>query len=129
MHPRQIWETSKYVASTALYFRVKCKQLICDFSFSLLTYSSSFQLPFSVSHSMPCIHQICLRISVGWTGPFPVLCQKRPTANLVSRKVLTPLLGQITICILIQAVAFQAVRRQPWSVTATQRYRNNTNFQ
>lgn len=51
---------------------------------------------------------------VGWTGPFPVLCQKRPTANLVSRKVLTPLLGQIAICIMIQAVAFQAVRRQPW---------------
>ncbi|TEY80563.1 hypothetical protein BOTCAL_0037g00180 [Botryotinia calthae] len=41
---------------------------------------------------------------------------KRPTANLVSKKVLTPLLGQITICILIQAIAFQAVRQQPWFI-------------
>jgi cation-transporting P-type ATPase 13A2 len=53
---------------------------------------------------------------VGWTGPFPVLCRKRPTANLVSRKVLTPLLGQIAICILFQAVGFQAVRRQSWYI-------------
>lgn len=57
-----------------------------------------------------------IAIFMGWTGPFPVLCRKRPTANLVSRKVLTPLLGQIAICILIQAVAFQAVRRQPWFI-------------
>ncbi|KAG4034048.1 hypothetical protein MFRU_003g00260 [Monilinia fructicola] len=57
-----------------------------------------------------------IAIFMGWTGPFPILCQKRPTANLVSRKVLTPLLGQIAICILIQAVAFQAVRRQPWFI-------------
>ncbi|KAL3425620.1 p-type ATPase [Phlyctema vagabunda] len=57
-----------------------------------------------------------IAIFMGWTGPFPVLCRKRPTANLVSRKVLTPLLGQIAICILIQAVGFQAVRRQPWFI-------------
>lgn len=55
-----------------------------------------------------------IAIFMGWTEPYPVLSRKRPTANLVSRKVLTPLLGQIVICILIQAVAFQAVRRQPW---------------
>jgi len=57
-----------------------------------------------------------IAIFMGWTGPFPVLSKKRPTANLVSRKVLTPLLGQIAICITIQAVAFQAVRRQPWFI-------------
>ncbi|TGO73257.1 hypothetical protein BELL_0377g00120 [Botrytis elliptica] len=57
-----------------------------------------------------------IAIFMGWTGPFPTLCQKRPTANLVSRKVLTPLLGQIAICILIQAIAFQAVRQQPWFI-------------
>ncbi|PQE16569.1 p-type atpase protein [Rutstroemia sp. NJR-2017a BBW] len=62
------------------------------------------------------IKTVYLPAIVGWTGPFPTLCRKRPTANLVSRKVLTPLLGQITICILIQAVAFQAVRRQPWFI-------------
>ncbi|KAJ5033498.1 uncharacterized protein L3040_008613 [Drepanopeziza brunnea f. sp. 'multigermtubi'] len=57
-----------------------------------------------------------IAIFMGWTGPFPVLCQKRPTANLVSRKVLTPLIGQIAICILIQAVGFYAVRKQPWYI-------------
>ncbi|KAF4634651.1 hypothetical protein G7Y89_g3450 [Cudoniella acicularis] len=57
-----------------------------------------------------------IAIFMGWTGPFPTLCQKRPTANLVSRKVLTPLLGQIAICVLIQAVAFQSVQRQPWYI-------------
>lgn len=57
-----------------------------------------------------------IAIFMGWTGPYKTLCRKRPTANLVSRKVLTPLLGQITICVLIQAVAFQAVRRQPWFI-------------
>lgn len=57
-----------------------------------------------------------IAIFMGWTGPFPVLCRKRPTANLVSRKVLTPLLGQIAICVLIQAVGFQAVKRQTWYI-------------
>ena len=65
---------------------------------------------------------------VGWTGPFPVLCRKRPTANLVSRKVLTPLLGQIAICILIQAFGFQAVRRQPWCVFKFEAYYMNANL-
>lgn len=55
-----------------------------------------------------------IAIFMGWTGAYPVLSHKRPTASLVSRKVLTPLLGQIVLCILFQAVAFQAVRQQPW---------------
>ncbi|CAG8982112.1 hypothetical protein HYALB_00003204 [Hymenoscyphus albidus] len=57
-----------------------------------------------------------IAIFMGWTGPFPILCKKRPTANLVSRKVLVPLLGQIAICIFIQAVAFHSVRKQPWYI-------------
>ncbi|KAG9232990.1 hypothetical protein BJ875DRAFT_379522 [Amylocarpus encephaloides] len=57
-----------------------------------------------------------IAIFMGWTGPFTTLCKKRPTANLVSRKVLTPLLGQIAICILIQTIGFQAVRKQPWYI-------------
>ena len=55
-----------------------------------------------------------IAVFMGWTGPFPILCRKRPTASLVSRKVLTPLLGQITICVLVQLVAFETVRRQSW---------------
>ncbi|OTA61144.1 hypothetical protein K449DRAFT_383211 [Hypoxylon sp. EC38] len=57
-----------------------------------------------------------IAIFMGWSGPFPVLSKKRPTANLVSRKVLTPLLGQMIICILIQAAAWIMVRQQSWYI-------------
>lgn len=52
--------------------------------------------------------------TVGWTGAFPTLSRKRPTASLVSRKVLTPLLGQVLLCIIIQLVGFEFVQRQTW---------------
>ncbi|EEY13911.1 membrane protein [Verticillium alfalfae VaMs.102] len=55
-------------------------------------------------------------IFMGWAGPYPVLYKKRPTANLVSRKVLIPLLGQMIICIAIQATVYIAVREQPWYI-------------
>ncbi|KAK6433634.1 hypothetical protein LTR95_010188 [Oleoguttula sp. CCFEE 5521] len=55
-----------------------------------------------------------IAIFMGWTGPYPELAKKRPTASLVSRKILTPLLGQIAICILTQAIAWVVVRQQPW---------------
>ncbi|KAI3323123.1 hypothetical protein HD806DRAFT_498036 [Xylariaceae sp. AK1471] len=57
-----------------------------------------------------------IAIFMGWSGPYPVLSKKRPTANLVSRKVLTPLLGQMAICILIQAASFLIVREQEWFI-------------
>ncbi|KAI1131950.1 hypothetical protein F5Y10DRAFT_26423 [Nemania abortiva] len=57
-----------------------------------------------------------IAIFMGWSGPYPVLSKKRPTANLVSRKVLTPLLGQMIICILIQAASFLIVREQEWYI-------------
>lgn len=57
-----------------------------------------------------------IAIFMGWTGPFPVLCRKRPTASLVSRKVLTPLLGQVVFCILIQSVAYKYVQRRSWFI-------------
>ncbi|CAJ2507776.1 Uu.00g089620.m01.CDS01 [Anthostomella pinea] len=57
-----------------------------------------------------------LAIFMGWSGPSPVLSKKRPTADLVSRKVLTPLLGQMSICILIQAAAWIIVRKQDWYI-------------
>ncbi|KAK4241245.1 hypothetical protein C8A03DRAFT_12498 [Achaetomium macrosporum] len=57
-----------------------------------------------------------IAVFMSWAGPFPELCRKRPTVDLVSRKVLTPLLGQIYICIMIQALVFIAVRRQPWFI-------------
>ncbi|KAG6002331.1 hypothetical protein E4U21_003246 [Claviceps maximensis] len=55
-----------------------------------------------------------IAIFMGWTGPAPLLCRKRPTANLVSRKVLTPLLGLMVLCVLFQAAAFLTVRKQSW---------------
>ena len=51
---------------------------------------------------------------MGWTGAYPTLCRKRPTASLVSRKVLTPLLGQVVICIIIQFIGFEIVKQQTW---------------
>lgn len=53
---------------------------------------------------------------VGWTGPYPTLSRKRPTADLVSRKVLTPLLGQIILVVLAQLAIFQTIQTQPWYV-------------
>ena len=55
-----------------------------------------------------------IAIFMGWTGAYPVLARKRPTASLVSRKVLTPLLGQVFLCILVQAIGFKLVQQQPW---------------
>lgn len=55
---------------------------------------------------------------MGWSGAFPELCRKRPTANLVSRKVLTPLLSQMCLCIAFQTVVFIQVRKQPWYALA-----------
>ena len=63
--------------------------------------------------------KIKLTSSVGWTGPYPVLSRKKPTASLVSRKVLTPLLGQVIICVLLQLVGFETVQKQPWFVEPT----------
>lgn len=55
-----------------------------------------------------------LAIFMGWTGPYTTLSKKRPTASLVSRQVLTPLLGQIVLCVLIQLIGFELVQEQPW---------------
>ncbi|KAI9741983.1 MAG: hypothetical protein M1834_000372 [Cirrosporium novae-zelandiae] len=55
-----------------------------------------------------------IAIFMGWTGAYPILSHKRPTASLVSRKVLVPLLGQIVICIFIQFIGFETVQKQPW---------------
>jgi cation-transporting ATPase 13A3/4/5 len=57
-----------------------------------------------------------IAIFMGWAGPAPRLCRKRPTADLVSRKVLTPLLGFMLICILFQTVTYITVKEQPWYI-------------
>jgi cation-transporting P-type ATPase 13A2 len=55
-----------------------------------------------------------IAIFMGWAGPFQRLAPKRPTASLVSRKVLTPLLGQISLCVVVQLLAFKSVQTMPW---------------
>jgi cation-transporting ATPase 13A3/4/5 len=60
-----------------------------------------------------------IAVFMGWADPAPTLSRKRPTADLVSRKVLTPLLGQILLVVLSQLAVFQTVQLQPWSVTIT----------
>ncbi|TQS36863.1 hypothetical protein Golomagni_02679 [Golovinomyces magnicellulatus] len=57
-----------------------------------------------------------IAIFLGWTKSYPTLHPKRPTANLVSGKVLTPLLGQILIAILYQTIVFYTVREQTWFI-------------
>ncbi|KAK0663981.1 putative type V cation-transporting ATPase [Cercophora samala] len=52
-----------------------------------------------------------IAVFMGWANPYPVLCRKKPTADLVSRKVLTPLMCHMAICVGVQTVAFVMVRR------------------
>jgi len=52
--------------------------------------------------------------SVGRTLPYDGIHTQRPTASLVSRKVLSSILGQIVITSATQAWAFFWVRVQPW---------------
>ncbi|KAL2114590.1 hypothetical protein VUR80DRAFT_4573 [Thermomyces stellatus] len=57
-----------------------------------------------------------IAIFMSWAGPYPALCKKRPTANLVSRKVLIPLLGHMAISIVIQTITYLTVRTQDWYI-------------
>lgn len=54
------------------------------------------------------------RVIVGYTGAWPFLARKRPTASLVSKKVLTSLIGQIIITSGFQLIAYWATHRQDW---------------
>ncbi|KAF7728451.1 hypothetical protein EC973_006131 [Apophysomyces ossiformis] len=55
-------------------------------------------------------------VYMGYTGAWPQLYRKRPTASLVSKKVLTSLIGQIIINSSFQFIAYWAVREQEWYV-------------
>ncbi|CAE6398019.1 unnamed protein product [Rhizoctonia solani] len=52
--------------------------------------------------------------TVGRTLPYPRIYPKRPTASLVSKKVLSSILGQIAITSAFQFWAFWWVRGQEW---------------
>ena len=53
---------------------------------------------------------------MGRTLPYPRIHPKRPTASLVSKKVLASLVGQILITSAVQFWAFFWVRSQSWYV-------------
>ncbi|KAF8249427.1 P-type ATPase-like protein [Wilcoxina mikolae CBS 423.85] len=57
-----------------------------------------------------------IAVFMGWTGPYPTLSVKRPTASLVSRKVLTPLLCQIFIAFVFQFVCYKLAQGQSWYI-------------
>ncbi|KAH9083670.1 P-type ATPase [Lactarius deliciosus] len=57
---------------------------------------------------------IPVAVSMGRTLPHPWIDPKRPTANLVSKRVLASIVGQISITSAVQFWAFFWVRRQPW---------------
>lgn len=95
----------------------RTRELSEVFSFFLLIWPSSCPSPSSVSSNSPSPNAAQTNLQkVGWTGPYPTLSRKRPTADLVSRKVLTPLLGQISLVVLSQLAISQTVQSQPWYV-------------
>ncbi|OAT12298.1 ATPase [Blastomyces gilchristii SLH14081] len=67
-----------------------------------------------------------IAIFMGWIGPSSSLCRKAPTSNLVSLKVLVPLLGQIGICIIMQLIVFETVQFQDWYIPPRKKS-NDTN--
>ncbi|OWZ71730.1 hypothetical protein AYX14_02820 [Cryptococcus neoformans] len=57
---------------------------------------------------------IPIAVTMGRTLPYPKIHPKRPTASLVSRKVLISIIGQILINAAIQIFVFVWVRKQQW---------------
>ncbi|KAL8278174.1 hypothetical protein RQP46_009347 [Phenoliferia psychrophenolica] len=57
-----------------------------------------------------------IAVTMGRTEAFPRIHPKRPTANLISKKVLTSLIGQIVITSGAQIFTFFLVRSQDWYV-------------
>ncbi|CAO1631581.1 unnamed protein product [Sympodiomycopsis kandeliae] len=57
---------------------------------------------------------IPIAVSMSRTEPYPGLHIKRPTANLVSKKVLTSMLAQVIICSAAQGLVFFYTRAQPF---------------
>ncbi|KAH8119391.1 Ca-transporting ATPase [Phellopilus nigrolimitatus] len=57
---------------------------------------------------------IPIAVTMGRTLPYPRIHPKRPTANLVSKKVLASITGQIVITSAVQFGAFFWIRTQGW---------------
>ena len=59
---------------------------------------------------------IPVAVFMGRSGPYPRLSPKRPTASLVSKRVLTSLIGQVLIQSVLQFLAFFWIKDQSWYV-------------
>ncbi|KAK0504701.1 hypothetical protein EDD18DRAFT_1126008 [Armillaria luteobubalina] len=57
---------------------------------------------------------IPVAVTMGRTLPYPRIHPKRPTASLVSKKVLSSIIGQIVITCIVQIWAYVWVRGQEW---------------
>ncbi|KAK0461196.1 uncharacterized protein EV420DRAFT_1530853 [Desarmillaria tabescens] len=57
---------------------------------------------------------IPVAVTMGRTLPYPRIHPKRPTASLVSKKVLSSIIGQIVIACVVQIWAYMWVRGQEW---------------
>ncbi|BGP41120.1 hypothetical protein JCM10449v2_005089 [Rhodotorula kratochvilovae] len=55
-----------------------------------------------------------IAVTMGRTEPFPRIHPKRPTANLMSKKVLTSLIGQIVLTSGFQVFTFLFIRSRDW---------------
>ncbi|KAI8370583.1 uncharacterized protein BYT42DRAFT_502417 [Radiomyces spectabilis] len=60
-----------------------------------------------------------IAVYLGYTAAWPFLYPVRPTASLVSKKVLTSLIGQIVINSGFQFIAYWAIHQQDWYVPPT----------
>lgn len=67
-----------------------------------------------------------IAIFMSWSGPSTKLSKKRPGSKLLSRKVLVPLIGFISILGLFQMVCWLYSRRQLWCIVPTLGDRDNT---
>jgi cation-transporting ATPase 13A2 len=57
-----------------------------------------------------------LAIFMSWSKPFEMLCIKRPTANLVSPKILIPMICHILVILVFQIVLWLLVQTEPWYI-------------
>ncbi|CUM63638.1 uncharacterized protein PRCAT00001220001 [Priceomyces carsonii] len=57
-----------------------------------------------------------LAIFMSWSKPYFKIIPKRPTANLVSPKVLIPMIGHILIILLFQTSIWLKVQKEPWYI-------------
>lgn len=57
-----------------------------------------------------------LAIFMAWSQPYTRIIVKRPTANLVSPKILIPLMGHIAVILGFQIAIWLYVQAQPWYI-------------